>query len=104
MKGYLERVCIKTWLVCLFQIGPGNYSTPLNIIGVTQSITVRPQNITKPPILLAGANIYDCRGITVQDILFKRAVNIRNSSLINIARNNIEVVGYSPNPGKILNS
>jgi len=70
---------------------------------VTKLITIRPQSITNPPILLAGANIYDCRGITVQDIIFKRTVNIRNSLLITIARNNIEVVGYNPNPGESLN-
>jgi hypothetical protein len=79
---------------------PGTYRTLLIINGLTKAITIRAQNAVERPILLLGANIFNSNNITIQDIYFKRTVNVRNCTKINILRNFIEVADYSPLPGK----
>ena len=58
-----------------------------------------PQDPQNPPVLAAGINIFDSFGVTVQDLVLKHEIFIKNSSFINILRNSIEVDGYSGNPG-----
>ena len=82
------------------QIYPGTYTAAVVISKNRNGITVRAQNASIPPVLSGGFNIYDCAKVTVQDLVLKREINIRNSTNLNIQSNSIEVAGYSPSPGK----